>query len=506
LIGRSLVVLGGAFALRAITEAAIVPQFAGMLLGLTYAVLWILLADRAAGRDRRTSATFHGFAAAIIGFPLLWEATVKFELLPATAGAIAVTGLAALALGVATRRRLPGLAWIVTLAALAAAVALAVATKSLILFFSVLLLLALATLHLAYLRDWRGLGWLTAVAIDCAVLLATLIVLIGNSARSAELVPAGQLVTLQLSLVGGYVVSFIYRTLATRRDLTAAEIAQGIAVAAIGLGGAMAVSRTGAMSVLPLGVMGMALGAGCYGASFVLLDRTQERRVNFIFFTTLAMLSTVISFEVLFAGLVLVLGFALLAVVTAWLGVRGSRATLSLHSAVYATAAAVTSGLVASSFDCYVGATVPGVDWISVGTVGALLTAGVCCWFPVATHGRTWGRLSQLPKLVVLGVMLAALGGVLITLGSSFLPAGDNAALAALRTGVLALSALAVAFLGRWPRVPEAAWLIYPVLAAGGLKLILEDFRLGRPATLFISLGLYGGALILAPRIGRKRK
>ena len=42
------------------------------------------------------------------------------------------------------------------------------------------------------------------------------------------------------------------------------------------------------------------------------------------------------------------------------------------------------------------------------------------------------------------------------------------------------------------------------VLIFGGLKLLLEDLRQGRPATVFASLVLYGCALIVAPRLTRK--
>jgi hypothetical protein len=42
------------------------------------------------------------------------------------------------------------------------------------------------------------------------------------------------------------------------------------------------------------------------------------------------------------------------------------------------------------------------------------------------------------------------------------------------------------------------------LLAIGGLKLVTEDLREGRPATLFVSLVLYGGALIAAPRLMRR--
>jgi hypothetical protein len=68
--GRTLVVFGGAFLLRAITEAGFVPQTSGTALGLLYAMIWVIPADRDAGRGRLRSATMHGLAAiGIAGLP-----------------------------------------------------------------------------------------------------------------------------------------------------------------------------------------------------------------------------------------------------------------------------------------------------------------------------------------------------------------------------------------------------------------------------------------------------
>ncbi|MDX1504016.1 MAG: hypothetical protein R3325_16780, partial [Thermoanaerobaculia bacterium] len=79
------------------------------------------------------------------------------------------------------------------------------------------------------------------------------------------------------------------------------------------------------------------------------------------------------------------------------------------------------------------------------------------------------------------------------------------AALASLRTAVLACAAVALAGLSRRPRLGEAVWLVYPALLAGGLHLLLEDLRAGRPLTLVVSFALYGAALILSPRLVRRR-
>jgi hypothetical protein len=63
---------------------------------------------------------------------------------------------------------------------------------------------------------------------------------------------------------------------------------------------------------------------------------------------------------------------------------------------------------------------------------------------------------------------------------------------------------LLLAFLGGRGLFPEGRWLTYVVLIVGGLKLLVEDFPQGRPATLVLSLAVYGAALIVAPRWVRR--
>jgi hypothetical protein len=45
---------------------------------------------------------------------------------------------------------------------------------------------------------------------------------------------------------------------------------------------------------------------------------------------------------------------------------------------------------------------------------------------------------------------------------------------------------------------------VYPLLAFGGLRLVLEDLSHGRPGTLFVSFALYGGALFATPKLLRR--
>jgi len=77
-------------------------------------------------------------------------------------------------------------------------------------------------------------------------------------------------------------------------------------------------------------------------------------------------------------------------------------------------------------------------------------------------------------------------------------PPGPEADLGVLATGRTAVLA---AWLGRREALREAGWLAWPILGVLGLKLLLQDFPRGRPATLILSLAFSGAALILVPRL-----
>ena len=66
---------------------------------------------------------------------------------------------------------------------------------------------------------------------------------------------------------------------------------------------------------------------------------------------------------------------------------------------------------------------------------------------------------------------------------------------------MFAAAAVLLAWTRRVPQLTELSRLTYPLLVAGGLKLLLEDLAASRPATLFVAFALYGAALILAPRV-----
>jgi hypothetical protein len=124
----------------------------------------------------------------------------------------------------------------------------------------------------------------------------------------------------------------------------------------------------------------------------------------------------------------------------------------------------------------------------------------------VAAH--RWAAVASRVVLVAVGV--AALGGLLagplagVVAGAPG-PEADAGRLAVVRTGVVGLAALALALSFRLWGHEELRWLSYLALVAGGVKLLVEDLRLGNAGTTAVGLALYGVALILAPAVARRR-
>ena len=122
LIGRTFIVLGGAFLLRALTNSGQLPMAGGVWIGLAYATLWLALATRAAG----PSSFFHGLSALLVGLPIVVEAVLGFRVMSGGVGALMLAAGGVAALGIAGYRRQRTLAMIATLGTLATTFVLAI--------------------------------------------------------------------------------------------------------------------------------------------------------------------------------------------------------------------------------------------------------------------------------------------------------------------------------------------------------------------------------------------
>jgi hypothetical protein len=502
--GRTLLVLAGAFVLRALTDAGTLPAWLGAGLGFAYAGTWIALADRAGGAGRAWSAGFHGLAAAAIGFPLLFEATYRFKLLSPVQGTLVLALLAGVALAVSVRRGLVGLAWIATVGSLFAAVALMIPSGRVAPPALFLVLLGVATLWIGYVKDWTGLRWPVALAADLAAAILALraVAPAAGEGPVAALVVQGALVALYLGSIGA-------RTLLLDRSVVAFEVTQTAGALAVGLGGAVLVAGHSGMGQAGFGLLCIAWAAASYAVAFAFVERRQRSRANFSFYSSAAVAFAVAGLGLLLPVPWMGLACSALAAAAAGLARRRRRLVLVVHAAAYGVAASLGSGLLA-----YAAAAIgepADRAWPPATAAGALavLLLLVSAWQAAGAAKRDQ-ILERLPQLLLVAAAAAGAAGLAAGwLAGLFAgapgPGARAGAVAAIRTAVLSVGAIGLAGLGRSPAWVEARWLAWPVLGAVGFKILLEDLPRSRPATLVLSFAFYGAALILVPRLRPRR-
>jgi len=501
LVGRTFVVLGGAFLLRALTDSGTLPRGGGIALGLLYAVAWLWAADRTAGRGRRVSALFHGLASVIIGLPLVWEATTRFGFLGPVASAGVLGMLTALALVVAWRRRLESVAAVATLGAIAAAVALLSATGAVASFAVFLTLLGIGTLWVSYECDWFWLRWPPALVADFVVLG-----LAGRALSHQQIESPGTAIAVQLLLLALYLGSFAVRTLVRHRVVIPFEVTQTVAALALGLGGSVALVRASHIGQGALGIASLVLGAGAYAVAFVFVRRWHGLGANFYFYATLAVVLILTGSALLLPTSALAVALAGLAALSTWLGHRLSAVALTLHGALYSAAAAVVSGLLALAASALFGTVAGAWPMPAPAAWLALVATAVCLAVPRPASAGEEAAFVVAARVVfaaLLAVGASAAGvAVLGPIVAGTQP--DPGVVATLRTGIIAGAAVVLALATRVERLQELGWLLFPVLTLGGVKLLVEDFRYSRPASLSIALALYGAALLTAPPLARR--
>lgn len=501
LVGRLLLVMGGAFVLRALTESGQIPQAVGVVLGLGYAVLWLGVAVRAGARQDALTSAVYGAASALISYPLIWETSAQFGILSpwATAGALGGVGL--LGLGLAWRHRLLGVAWATstgaTLCGLALLLPRSPATGHVT---ATLVLCGIGALWVGRARAWEGPRWIGALAADAAAAMLITDVLEADDLSVAPVTA----ITLLLLLFAGYVGSIAAYLFARWWRMDGFDTLQTLAALGIGFGGALGVASATDTAPQVLGLASLVLAVLLYVLAFRVLDR--ERRRTFYYGTSVALVLVLVGSVSVLARPAL--PWAILAIATVLTARRFGRATLGLHGALYAVAAAAASGLLGHGWSAWLASAASAWPPPPYESYLALAAAVVCAIVPTRSEAGLWTRFVVVPQAVLLAVVAWGAGGAAIDLLARFLPAGSGgglhpAWLASLRTAVLAALALASAWIARVPRFEPARWFVVPLLVAGGLKLALEDFAHGQPATLAVSFVLYGAVLIVASRLVR---
>jgi len=503
-IGRVLLIFGGAYLLRAITDFQFVPVPLGLFIGALYAVFWLLMAYRRGAIEHRgADAAFYGGTSTLLALPLLVEASTRFGLLSGNQAVLALLGYLALALFVSDRRRLRSLGWLATGGGIATAFALLFATKVIVAVTVLLIVLALASYWVVQRREWMGLQWLGAAGANAVVGVA-----IGLSRSEQWSLEGTTALLFAAALLLLYLLSFVLRSTILGRPVGVFEVVQTLAVAALALAAAMLAAQYDAVELGSVGALILILGALGYGLSLLPSNRAERGR-DFFYYSTFGLIFVLAGTLLIFPPLVAAFIWSLLAVVMAVFSGRLQWVTLSLQCTALLLAAGIASGLLDTGIQALSGDVTGSWPTPTIADVVIAMATVACLFIPVAQHSERWGAKAGMPQLLVLALSVWEVGGLMVLLVSPVLAGAgsetaDAAIVAAIRTAVLSVAAVSLALSSRFPRWPEARWLVYPVLILVGIKLFAEDFPNGQPATLFVSLAFIGSALILVAKLLRR--
>lgn len=504
LIGRTLVVLGGAFLLRALTDGDVMSTSLGVAAGLAYAGIWLWGAARAARLGRRRDAAFHTAATSVIAFPLIAEGTTHFGVLSPLAAALATLLFGGVSLWVAWRRRLRVIAWLAVAAAILVDAWLVLVSGAVVPLGGALCLLGGAAVVVSYARDWPPLRWSVTLLVALTLIAPPI-----TAAWHLTAVDPIALGWLQIAVAALVLGGLAVRVISLRQPATGFDIVSAGVFLLIAFEVAPRLIMPGADRVVAFGVGALLLLLVAVVAST--LARVRDHFINVGCMVGLGAFMVVEGFRHLLPGSEAAVAWTVAAVVGAWFGSQPGRPALRAGVAALLLAAVVGSGLLRQ----ILGTLLLGVTdaWAMPSVVMGVVVAGaVACYVLLRREGGpdrasvSW-TLPGLAIVLVLGLSLATLlvRGLAPSLAGAGTLSGDAGLLAILRTTVLALLVWTFAWVGRARQRPELLWAMIVVLVITAPKLVLDDLMHGRPATLFGTFILLGVTMMALPLLLRRR-
>jgi hypothetical protein len=497
-LGKAMLGIAGAYLLRAVAESGSFPKLAVVVLALAYAGMWLVWAARVPAAAHLAS-TVYATTAAFILAPMLWELTLRFEVLPssATSSILGVYVVSAYAL-VWKRSRTP-VVWVTNVAAIPTTLALLIATHDQVPFLAALLLMSLASEVAAGRNYWLRLRPLVAAAADLAVFI-----LLYTYSRPEGIPPGYKIVATPLLLGLGCILflmyggSTVFRTMRLRQKINVFEIGQTFVAFLLAAFSMLCFSKSIGAAVL--GAFCLLFSAACYAAAYAYFDPSHEQRNYHVYAIWSAALFLAGCF-LSFTPLLLVIVLSVAAIVATLLGVRTSRLSLEIHGLAYLAAAAYASGLLD-----YAGRALAGTFPAAPGGIVWIVAASTVACYAIGGRFRTemWNQrlLQLLSAVLAVATVITFLVSVLVWLAALGMTAGASQ-IAVIRTLITCLVALALAFgSSRWQR-SELLWIAYGILAVVAAKLLFEDLQHGNSGYTAVSIFLYAVALIFVPRLAR---
>ncbi|MGE5734845.1 MAG: hypothetical protein ACM34E_07130 [Acidobacteriota bacterium] len=498
-LGKAVLGIAGAYLLRAIAQAGPIPKLTVVIVAIVYAALWMAYAVRTHDTNRFASSTY-AITSVLILAPLLWESTVRFQVIPPTYSAAVLVALSLLALALSRRHQLQLIPWVATLAVVITILALMIATHELVPLTVAILAVAAITESAVCLNYRLSLRGVPAIVADFVIWLLVTVM------TPAEAVPESYQPTSPLtisilcfSLLAIYGGSIGLRSFALRQRLSIFEIVQCVLAFVLTTFGIVRATRGSASWTL--GILFLLLSVVFYwGALSYFADEpySRNRRVSATWAAAL-----LVAGDFLVVNVNLRVPFlCLAALAAAFLYSHTRRLSLGLHASFYLLAATTLSPLPAYVGNALAGTLPIAPSW----TVWIVGVAAVLCYVVGARvlEDRDKRRLLWVVPAMLAGFTSAASSVVAVSVLAAGRMELSPSRLSVVRTIMNCVLAFALGFAGsRWKHV-ELRWVAYAAVAFGTLKLPLEDLRFGNAASLVISLLCYGSVLILLPRQTRR--
>lgn len=500
-LGSALLGIAGAYLLRALAGADLLPRAAVALIAAVYAGAWLVAASRRALRGKLAGALYVAVSILILA-PMLWEMTIRFN---AMRGTTAAAILALYVAGAAVLALWRGSAVVFSVAyagSAVAAAALSVATHRMAEFTYLLLAMLLLCEWAGRKLNTRGVRVLVALAADVGVWTLLLIYRLAPADRTDYPAVNTALVLCTALLLFALEAAAVGRTILARGE-PVALLGAAQAMVAFGLLAAAILWLAPASAVPGLGSLCLLLAAGCYAAAYGPVRRAEQRR-NFRILSVWAaglLLGAIFALASAATGSI-ALGLAAIAafLLARW---RASR-TLALQGTVFLVIAAAASGLAE-----WIALTLAGPAPANPGAPVLVVTACAVLAYASAREsaGEEWQKqtLHLVPALLAGFAAAALLAIALLDLYRRF-AAPEAFHLALIRTIALCLPALALAFAGG--RLGRAAMIrsAYAAVALVTAKLVYEDLRHGHLEFTAGSIVAVALTLIAVPRLTRARR
>ena len=381
-LGRAMLGIAGAYVLRALAESSPVPRQAIAAVAIAYAVAWLVWAAMTKATANFARLIYAGTSALILA-PMLWELTLRFNLLspPFTAGIL--SGFVVVATVLAWKCDLAPVFWMAHGAAALTALALSIATHELMPFlFALLLMLLLCEFAVMHHRGQSIRPLVVAVA-DVAV-CALIFIYSSPIENHADypvlgpvtlLAPACLLFLINASSVA-FKITFQHRTI-TAFDTFQCVIAFLLAVSSV-------LFFQPAPGTIILGITCLLLSAASYWVAFTAFRRSAEPR-NFRVLATwsagLFLAGALWSLPPAWAAACL----GLAALIAVFLAARHECTALNFHGVVYLSTAAIASGLLEYAFRALAGPPAAKPAW-------SIFIVSACAMFSYAAGNERRGE------------------------------------------------------------------------------------------------------------------